>query len=620
MRTASAATLAALALAFAVAGSASDGPARAAAPVEAEGVEGRTALDTGWTVRVQNGDRAGRNWTRGAFSGARVTVPHVPNARRITGRRGLIAFRGAVAWYRTTVTVDRAGVWALRFGSVHHRATVWVDGRRVASHVGVYLPFDARFAARPGRHVVVVRADWRGPAAQKRAGWHRTWFNFGGINREVTLRRLAASDLAPPAVRTRLASDGAALVDVTARVRNMGPTRSVAVRGALRNGSDLVGFTFPAVRVPRDGWRRVRTRVRVPRPALWAPGSPNLYDLIVEVVGESRWTGRTGLRELTWGGGVLRVNGRRVILKGASLHEDVRGRGDALTAADMDALVANLRAIGANATRAQHQLSPALVARLDAAGIMLWQGVGPVDAPGAWTNETPAERRRARARVRQSVDQLQHHPSVITWNLANEVAGNGHPKGQPAFVAAMARELHRTDPGRPVALDVWGAHPPKRMGPMYRDIDLIGATNYVGWYESPLARRSTVAYLVRRRVAKFRRVFAGKVLVITEFGAEASGANRTGSPGGYRFQTQLLATHLRAYRADRRLSGMLVWALRDFAVNPAFRGGSIRELVPGIRIVAGLNQKGLYTHGNRPKPAAGVVARVFTALGPFGTG
>jgi hypothetical protein len=70
----------------------------------------------------------------------------------------------------------------------------------------------------------------------------------------------------------------------------------------------------------------------------------------------------------------------------------------------MDAVVARLRAIGANAdARARkHPLSPALLERLDAAGILVWQGIGPVDSPGAWTSTTPARRARAERRARSA--------------------------------------------------------------------------------------------------------------------------------------------------------------------------------------------------------------------------
>jgi beta-galactosidase/beta-glucuronidase len=313
-------------------------------------------------------------------------------------------------------------------------------------------------------------------------------------------------------------------------------------------------------------------------------------------------------------GRTLLLNGRPLRLHGASIHEDAAGRGDALRPEDMDAAVARLRAIGANATRAQHPLSPALLERLDAAGILVWQGVGPVDAPGAWTARTPARRRRALRRVRTSVVQARAHPSVLAWNLANEVAGNGHDGGQPETIDAAARLVHRLDPGRLVALDVWGTHMPDRAGAMYRHVDAIGATSYEGWYDDLGAPGADVKADLRAWLDRLAAAFPGRVLAVTEFGAEANRSNPPGTPGSREYQARLLARHIEAYRADPRLSGMLVWNLQDFALSPAFDGGSVRDLAPDIALRQGMNQKGLFTYGGRPKPAAAVVRRLYDEL------
>ena len=273
----------------------------------------------------------------------------------------------------------------------------------------------------------------------------------------------------------------------------------------------------------------------------------------------------------------------------------------------MDRIVAELKGLGANATRAQHALSPALLERLDAAGILVWMGIGPVDAPGAWTSRGPSSSQQARERVRASVAQMQTHPSVFAWNLANEVAGQGHPAGQAPYIAAMAARAQAHDPGRLVALDIWGPHPPRYAGPMYGDIDAIGWTNYLGWYESPFATPEQLAALIRTSSARFRDVFPDKVIAVTEFGAEGNRAQPGGRARRLRFQADLLRTHIRTY-AGSRLAGMLVWNLRDFAVAPSFGGGSIVEVV-GIQLVPGLNQKGLCTYGGgpsrRPTPSGG---------------
>ena len=555
-------------------------------------------------------------WADGGFGGALVTVPHVTNAAQVTGAAGVAAYRGAIAWYRTTLTAPRTGSYALRFESVHHVATVWLDGRRIATHTGAYLPFEVGLRLRAGvAHRLVVRADYRFPTRQKRDGWHRTWFNYGGINREVTLRPLARSELAAPGVRTRLYR-GAAVVDVEVTVRNRARrARTLQVRGRLRHRGDGPDLVFPRLRVGPGEERRVATRVVVPRPALWAPGSPSLYALHLAVRGEGAWDDHVGLREITRAGGALRLNGRRLRLHGASIHEDAAGAGDGLTAADMDAIVRDLRAIGANATRAQHALSPPLLERLDRAGIMVWQGVGPVDAPGSWTSDTPALAHVARERVRVSVRQERLHPSVIAWNLANEIAGNGHDASQVAYVRDMARELHREDPGRLVAVDLWGTHPPSRVGAIYRDVDAVALTNYIGWYEGAGESRSAIASRLHDATLGFARTFRGKVLIVSEFGAEANPGNAPDAPGGYGYQSWLLRRHIATYRALPQLSGMLVWNLRDFGVAPTFAGGSIKSVVPGIVVERGLNTKGLFDYRGRPKPAAAAVGRAFRRLG-----
>lgn len=588
-------------------------------PVVHAGPGGRVVLPGPWVLRGDRFDKGAlKGWQTGSFEGREVAVPNAANGRLSTGEKGLTKFRGTVAWYRTQFTVPADGEYVLRFESVHHKATVWVDGREVKRHTGVYLPFEVRVPLRTGEpHTLVVRADYRGPTAQKRAGWHRTWFNFGGINREVTLRPATPSDLDVPTIKTRL-GDGAAQVDATVHVTNRAAeARELQPVGALVREGRRHELRFPKLLVDAGETRVFSATVRVPDPALWSPESPNLYDVELDIPGESTYRLRTGLRQLTWRGSRLFLNGRRLELHGASLHEDVRDKGDALTAEDMDAIVASLKALGANATRSQHQLNPALLERLDAAGIVLWQGIGPVDAPGAWTNRSPAQQRSARRRARISYFQTQPHPSVIAWNLANEVAGNGHPSGQADYIDDMARELHRRDPGRLIAVDVWGAHPPKpgRLGKLYRNVDAIAVTNYVGWYENPLDPRRVIKRLIRKRTSEFMRTFRGKIVIISEFGAEANDMNDRTRPGGYEYQQWFLREHIRAYREQQRLSGMLLWNLRDFAVSPAFAGGSINRVVPGIRLVRGVNQKGVFDYDGKAKPSVATVREQYGTMG-----
>ncbi|HEX6388989.1 MAG TPA: glycoside hydrolase family 2 TIM barrel-domain containing protein [Solirubrobacteraceae bacterium] len=567
-------------------------PAPADAPATYAGPDGRSAL---------------RAWT---FDGRAVTIPHVANAALPGTRAAYAAFRGARGTYRTTVRTE-PGTYVLRFESVAARAEVEVDGHRVAAHQRAYEPFEARMQLDGGEHEVVVRADWRSPAAQTRLGLHRTWFNWGGINREVTLRRVDDSEITGVALTTRVRGDSARVALAVRVQNNLDVARPVPVLARLVRRGRARLYDLGTVELGPGEARTLERTVVVPRPDLWRPGLGALYQLQVVVPFESGYRARVGLRELSWRGGVLRVNGRPTVLRGASLHEDVPQRGDALTIADMRDAVRQLRAIGANATRAQHPLAPALLERLDRAGIAVWQQIGPVDSPGKWRARTPALLAQAREDVREDLRAGRLHPAIVAWSLGCEVAGNGEP-GQGAFVDAAARELHAADPDRAVAVDVWTDHVPAVPGLLYRSLDAVGVTSYIGWYEQPRAPMRAQAALLRERVSALRARFPGKAVVVAELGAEGTPDSPAARPGGRAYQARLLGAQLGGLRNATGLSGVFVWVLRDFAVNPAFRGGTATRVFPSYRAVSGLNQKGLFDYAGRAKPAAAAVRRAFT--------
>ena len=431
----------------------------------------------------------------------------------------------------------------------------------------------------------------------KADAWHRIWFNFGGIDREVTIRRLGASevdvavDRHPPAAPTRWSTSPSACATA--------PPRGLAVRGTLgRHGAALRAGQARRGRAPRSA-----RACASPRPKLWAPGHPRSRRCASRSPARRSYA-RVGLRELRWAGGRLWLNGRPLVLRGASLQEDAPGRGDALTHADMDAIVARLHAIGANATRAQHPLNPALLERLDAAGILVWQGIGPVDSPGAWTSRTPARCAAGPAPRAPERRAGAPHPSVLAWNLANEVAGNGHEGGQAEYIDAAAQLVHRLDPGRPAAVDVWGTHMPERAGlhvPQRRRDRRHELRGLVRGHARPAGHGRTPPSTTGSRGC-----------------APHSRARSSPSPSSARRRTALNAPrrpglglpgaaarpphpHLRGEPVARR---ELVWNLQDFALAPSFAGGSIRRQVPEHRARARDQPEGP-VHLRRPPEAGG---------------
>ena len=554
---------------------------------------------------------------RGDFTGRVVEVPNSPNAKAHSGPAGRRAYAGSVGWYAKDFEAPVRGEYALRFESAHYRAQVYVDGRLVRRHTGAYEAFSALATLAAGRHTVAVRVDWRDPQRQADEDWQRSWFNYGGLHRPVTLTRLGPSRLGALTLRTRLTPSGRARVDVTLRVRNRGSKRRLQVTGALVHGSDTARLDFDAVTVGRNRSHTVKASVVVADPALWSPADPQRYELRLAVPGESSLTEKVGLREITWDGDGFELNGEPLVLHGAALPADASGHGDALTARDEDRMIAELRAVGANATRSQLPLSQSMLERLDAAGILVWQEIGPWEPAGRWRAQTPAAIAAARDRALRTAEAGQTHASVLAWTLTNEAPGQGFP-AQQQYVLQTARALHKADPGRPVAADLWGSKLPRADGPLFSELDAIGVTDYIGWYERETESASSQNQLASDRIAKLRGLFPDKPLVVTELGAGGSPRVAHGAFGSLRFQANLLARRIRALHDEPGVSGVLVWSLRDYALRPDFVGGSIATRTPGLTLSPGLNEKGLYDFAGRPKPSLAAVRRAFDAT--FGAG
>jgi hypothetical protein len=631
----------ACALAFAcvaLAGQATAAQAPASKPVIFEGPGGRVPL-TDWTLRRDAGNRGvALGYARGRFSGGTVSVPNVVNATPYTGKPGGVNYEGSIAWYRTSFQAAKAGVYALSFQSANYLATVWVDGRELGSHHGSYLPFEERANLSAGTHTVVVRVDWENPAQQAREGFHRTWFNWGGLDGEVDVRAIGESELSQPTVQTTLggaggssiggpaptgpsptgpgAADAAqATVKVSVLVHNYGPSRALVPTGSLAHGGQTIALSFPAVTLDHGQSATDTTTVTVSQPALWSPASPSLYQLALAIGGESSYSARVGLRELTWHGGHVYLNGQQLSLHGASIQEDAQGHGDALTPTDQDRLVAELKQIGANVVRSQHPLDPGLLERLDEAGILVWQGVGPVEGAAMWYSTTGKLLAEAEQQAKTAVLAAELHPSIFAWNLVDEVANNGRDADEVSYVRTLTRWLHAHDPTRMVAVDVWGDHPPTHAGSLYSEVDAVAETDYSGWYDYPHDSPAQMESKMRARLSAMERTFAGKVLVVSEFGAESNARNPSGSAGSYAYQAKVLAEHIAVYAADPHLTAMMIWVLRDYPLTPTFMGGSIKDVLPQLKLIEGLNQKGLFTYGGQPKPGvASMVARMYKAL------
>jgi beta-galactosidase/beta-glucuronidase len=351
----------------AIAGEASaQGPAYAAqtptlGALYQDGQAGRYLLGGTWLYRpdLSNVGLA-QGWWRNVASTAAWTPVTIPNSYN-AGDFSSLSDTGYVGWYRVDFTlpkgafasyVPRSGQhWILRFESVNYRATVWLNGRQIGSHAGAYLPWELDLNnLNGGVNRLIVRVDDRRGPSDLPPGPTGGWWNYGGINREVYLRRVQNADISQVQIRPILPCPTcAATIKDQVVIRNVtSAPQTVQLTGTY--GGDHLGFGAARI-APHGSWTAQASAV-IAKPRLWAPGSPYLYKATLRL-SDARgralggYTDYSGIRSITIVGGHLELNGRLLNLRGVDLHQQDITEGAALVPADLARLMGWVRELGA---------------------------------------------------------------------------------------------------------------------------------------------------------------------------------------------------------------------------------------------------------------------------------
>jgi hypothetical protein len=585
-------------------------------------------LSSGWEMRLEAATPAPPQEAppeETAPEGASASLPRTPAGRAaqasgpwrrahvpsVFDTRALPAlYPGTVRRYRISFEgppTPPGFSWLIRFDSVRRNAAVILNGRRVGRNVDPYTPFTVPARGlRPGRpNRLVVIVDGR-----KNPNMPEGWWNWNGIVRPVALVPAGPAYLRDLGTMSRVRCRGPArgcradlLLDGLLErrgVRSIRPTLEVRLRAPGGRRTERT-FRLPEQRAER---RRVQLSMPVPAPQLWSPDAPRLYraELTLRERGRvvQRERRRIGLRSVEVKRGHLWLNNRRIQLRGASIHEDMPGSGAALTAADMDRIVADLKELGANVTRAHYLLNDRLLARLDRAGIMVWS-----QAPiwqrdsGARLLRQPKERDRALLTVRRTVTAARNHPSVLTHSVANELTftPDDHPATKRFLLAAQA-QAREIDPTLPISVDIKG-RPGYAEQFTYHSFDMLGLNQYFGWY-----RWVEDFNLLEPYLRELRDLYPSKAIVMTEWGAEGRPELFAAPPdlkGGYPFQTFHAQRTIDVIDRSPVLSGAIYWTLREFEIYPGWQGGAGRrapQYEPNTR-----HHKGLITYDGERKPA-----------------
>jgi beta-galactosidase len=391
-------------------------PGLAAAP---EGVERDGFDDSGWDELPVPSLWQLHGHGRPAYTNVPypfpVDPPHVPSENPTGDHR--LRFDLPADW--------PAGPAVLRFDGIDSCGRIWLNGVELGVTQGSRLPseFEVGPLLRPRDNVLAVRVhQWSaGSYLEDQDMW---WLS--GIFRAVTLLARPAGGIADFAVR--------ADYDHTT---GLGTLR-------VETGPDVV------LDLPELGVAGHPAGLALELPVEpWSAETPRLYEGTLSTAAE-RVPVRIGFRTVTIEDGQLKVNGRRLLLRGVNRHEHDPRTGRVLPPETALADVLLMKRHHVNAVRTSHYPpDPAFLELCDEYG--LWvidecdletHGFGPLD----WDRNPSGEPMWAEAyldRMRRTVERDKNRPSVILWSLGNESHTGEN-------LARMAEWVHHRDPTRPV--------------------------------------------------------------------------------------------------------------------------------------------------------------------------
>ncbi|HEL1148390.1 TPA: beta-glucuronidase [Streptococcus equi subsp. zooepidemicus] len=520
-------------------------------------------------------------------------------------------------WYERFVDVPDLAAdeeLVLRFGSVTHNATVYVNGQALGQHKGGFTPFEVLvpethyqdnqikvsvcannildYTSLPvGNYSEELQEDG---SIKKVVKENFDFFNYAGIHRPVKLMVRPKCHISDITITNDLSEDmTSALVEVS--VETSAAVDEVKVT--------IFDEEHKLVAQAIDG------KARLDKVRLWDVLDAYLYTAHVELIVDGNvvdsYDEPFGIRSITVEKGQFLLNGKPVYFKGFGKHEDtfINGRGlnEAANLMDMNLL----KELGANSFRTSHYpYSEEMMRLADRMGIMV---VDEVPAVGLFQNFTASldlspkdngtwavmkTKEAHEQAIRELVKRDKNHPSVVMWVVANEPAS--HEEGAHEYFEPLIALYKALDPQqRPVTLVNLLLATPDRDKVMDL-VDVISLNRYYAWYvdHGDLIKGEVG---LRQELLEWQKKFPNKPILMTEYGADTLPGLHSmwDIPYTEEFQCRFYEMSHRVFDEIPNLVGEQVWNFADFETNLMI-----------FRIQG--NHKGLFSRNRQPKHVVGL--------------
>ncbi|MDF2674461.1 MAG: glycoside hydrolase, partial [Clostridiales bacterium] len=292
------------------------------------------------------------------------------------------------------------------------------------------------------------------------------WYTGSGSCRPVYLLNGGAIRIAPDGLRitTPEASTDISLVETDVKIVYDGKvTKKIYVCTEIKDqqgkvvASESTPVTLYAGKVPS-----IHQKIYVRNAKLWSVEAPNLYSCEVKLMmGEEildEAVSSFGIRHIQFDPMYgLRINGEKVLLRGACIHHDNGVIGACSFPWAEERRVAKLKEAGFNSIRVSHNSAPkSLLDACDSLGMLVVE-----ESFDMWNNsKNPYDYALDFAQswekdVEAIVAKDFNHPSVLMYCIGNEIQELGTPAGA-RWNRELADKFRKLDPTRPVTNAVNG--------------------------------------------------------------------------------------------------------------------------------------------------------------------
>ena len=504
-----------------------------------------------------------------AAQGEAVTLPHTWNA--VDGQDGGNDYHRGQCWYVCELLPEelRGEQIFLEFLGAFHTAAVYLNGTEIARHEGGYSAFRVELSGKlsPEKNVLAVSVD---NSDSDRVYPQKADFTFyGGLYREVRL-------ISVPAEHFELVKDGTPGIKVTPVV-DLAARRAVVTVETWQNAPSVTMTVNSETKTVPSVNGHAAAEFVIENVHLWdGVRDPFLYTAAARLESGDEISVRFGCRVFDFDPekGFL-LNGRVYPLRGVSRHQDLKGKGNALSLEDHKTDMAIIREIGANTLRLAHyQHAQEFYDLCDENGLVVWAEIPYI------TMHMTNGRADTLHEMRELITQCYNHPSISVWGLSNEITAASAVNEDLLENHRLLNDLcHRLDPTRKTTMA--NVFMLETDSPILRVPDINSYNLYYGWYLGELS--DTDAFF-----DEYHAKFPDRVIGFSEYGADANPAYHSSHPekGDYTEEYQAVYHEhmLQMIEARPYLWATHVWNLFDFGADGRDEGGKHGE-----------NQKGLVT-------------------------